>query len=166
MFTVEQYIGSIKANLEKQSGSLVRNLKNITAYNFSSDIDLLDFSASIEPTRFELSIIMFSMDKEGNEVFYEGIDPTVFAGSEEILPEVEYHQINDSQLDGFFEFYEQNEETLVPQEQEVFTDWFRQCWEEAGGTSMNLPSYFVFHDDYKSYDLKNKQWIDDEEKWS
>lgn len=101
MFTVEQYIGSIKANLEKQSGSLVRNLKNITAYTFSSDIDFLDFSAFIEPTRFELSITMFSMDKEGNEVFYEGNDPTVFAGSEEILPEVEYHQINDSHLDGF-----------------------------------------------------------------
>lgn len=30
---------------------------------------------------------------------------------------------------------------------------------------MNLPSYFVFHDDYKSFDLKNNQWIDDEDKW-
>lgn len=166
MFTVDHYIGSIKTNLEKQSGLLVRNLKNITAYNFSSDIDLLDFSAFIEPTRFELSIMMFSMDKEANEVFYEGNDTSVFAGSEEILPEVEYHQLNESQLNDFFEFYEQNEETLVPQEQEVFTDWFRQCWEEAGGTSLNLPSYFVFHDDYKSYDLKNHKWIDDEEKWS
>lgn len=166
MFTVDQYIGSIKTNLEKHSDLLVRNLKNITSYNFSPDIDMLDFSASIEPTRFELSIMMFSMDKEGNEVFDEGNDPKVFAGSEEILPEVQYHQVDDSQLDGFFEFYEKNEETLVPQEQKVFTYWFRQCWEEAGGASLNLPSYFIFHDDYKSYDLKNHKWIDDEEKWS
>ena len=166
MFTVDQYIGSIKTNLEKHSDLLVRSLNNIFSYNFSTDIDMLDFSAFIEPTRFEISITMFSMDKEGNEVFDEGNDPNVFAGSEEILPEVEYHQVDDSQLDDFFAFYEQNEETLVPQEQEVYTDWFRQCWEEAGGTSLNLPSYFVFHDDYKSFDLKNHKWIDDEEKWS
>jgi hypothetical protein len=166
LFTVDNYIGSIKANLEKQSDLLVGNLKNIFLYNFSSEIDLLDFSAFIEPTRFELSIRMFSMDKEANEVFYEGNDTTVFAGSEEILPEVEYYQLNDSQLDNFFEFYEQDEETLVPQEQKVFTDWFGQCWKNAGGASFNLPTYFVFHDDNKSYDLKNNQWIDDEEKWS
>ncbi|ESU34230.1 hypothetical protein G3A_02205 [Bacillus sp. 17376] len=166
MFTVDIYIGSIKASLEKQSDLLVRNLKSISEYNFSTDIDLLDFSAFIEPTRFEISITMFTMDKEANEVFYEGNDATVFAGSEEILPEVEYYQLNDNQLDDFFEFYEQNEEILVPQEQKVFTEWFSQCWQEAGGTSLNLPSYFVFQDDYKSYDLKNNQWIDDEEKRS
>ncbi|GAM12798.1 hypothetical protein [Mesobacillus selenatarsenatis] len=166
MFTVDHYIDSIKANLEKQTDLLVGNLKQSFSYNFSPDIDLLDFSAFIEPTRFELSIRMFSMDKEGNEVFDEGNDPPVFAGSEEILSEVEYHQMNDSQLDDFFEFYEQNEETLVPREQKVFIDWFSQCWEKAGGTSLKLPSYFIFHDDYKSYDLKSNKWIDDEEKWS
>jgi hypothetical protein len=166
MFSVDNYIGSIKSNLEKQSDLLVGNLKNIFTYNFSSDTDLLDFSAFIEPTRFELSIIMFSMDKEANEVFYEGNDTTVFAGSVEVLSEVEYHQLNDSQLDDFFAFYEQNEETLIPQEQKAFTDWFSQCWEKAGGDALDLPSYFVFHDDYKSFDLKNNQWIDDEEKWS
>lgn len=166
MFTVNHYIDSIKANLEKQSDLLVRNLKNIFGYNFSSEIDLLDFTAFIEPTRFELSISMFSMDKEANEVFYEGNDKTVFAGSEEILPEVEYYQLNDSQLDDFFEFYEENEETLVPQEKKVFTEWFSQCWEEAGGASLKLPSYFVFEDEYNSYDLKDQQWIDDEDKWS
>lgn len=166
MFTVDHYIGSIKTNLEKQSNLLVGNLKNVFAYKFFSEIDLLDFSAFIEPTRFELSIQMFSMDKNANEVFNEGSDTTVFAGSKEILPEIEYHQLNDDQLEGFFEFYEQNEETLVPQEQKVFTDWFIQCWEEAGGASLDLPSYFVYDDDYKSYDLRNKQWINDEEKWS
>lgn len=81
-------------------------------YNFSNDIDLLDFSAFIEPTRFELSIRLFSMDKECNEVFNEGNDKNLFAGSLEILPEVEYHQLDDSQLNNF---YEQNEETLVPE---------------------------------------------------
>ncbi|MEH6942977.1 hypothetical protein [Bacillus sp. JJ722] len=57
MFSVDNYVASIKSNLEKQSDLLVANLKKILSYNFSSDIDLLDFSAFIEPTRFELSII-------------------------------------------------------------------------------------------------------------
>jgi len=166
MFTVDNYISFIKTNLEKQSDLLVSNLKNILAYNFSTDIDLLDFTVFVEPTRFELSIIMFSMDKDANEVFYEGNDTTVFAGSEEILPEIEYYQLNDSRFDDFLVFYEQNEETLVPQEQKVITCWFSQCWENAGGALLNLPAYFVFHDEYKSYDLKNKEWIDEEEKWS
>ena len=166
MFAVDEYIRSIKGNLEKESESLIVNLKNIFTYNFSSDIDLLDFSPTIDPTRFEVSITMFSMDKEANEVFNEGNDTTVFAGSEEVLPEVVYYPLNNGQLDDFFEFYEQNEEALVSQEQQVFAEWFRQCWETAGGASLNLPSYFVFHDDYRSYDLKNEKWIDDEGKWS
>ncbi|MDI2586197.1 hypothetical protein OR571_03410 [Psychrobacillus sp. NEAU-3TGS] len=40
--------------------------------------------------------------------------------------------------------------------------------EKAGGISLNLhlPSSFVFQDDYKSIDLMNKKWMDDDEKWS
>lgn len=165
MFSVENYINTIKSNLEKQSDLLVGNLKNVNAFNFAPDIDLLDFSASIEPTRFEISITMFSMDKEGNEIFYEGTDNKTFAGSVELLPEIEYFQINISHLDDFNDFYEENEETLVSEEQKVFINWFNECWETAGGQGLHLPSFFVFHDYNKSFDLKNRQWIADENKW-
>ena len=50
MSAVDEYIRSIKGNLEKESESLVVNLKNIVTYNFSPEIDLLDFSSSIDPT--------------------------------------------------------------------------------------------------------------------
>jgi hypothetical protein len=166
MFSVDNYINSIKSNLDKQTDLLVENLRKVITYNFSKDIDLLEFSAFIEPTRFELAIRLFSMDKEANEVFYNGTDNTIFAGSTDVLPEVAYYQLDENQLNDFFDFYEQNEETLVPQEQKTFTDWFRECWVKAGGNSINLPSYFVFSDDLRSYDLTNNQWIDDEEKWS
>ncbi|MBP0724076.1 hypothetical protein J5Y03_02625 [Bacillus sp. RG28] len=166
MFSADKYISTIKSNLEKQSDIIIRNLKNIFTCNFSSEIDLLDFSAFIEPTRLELSIRMFSMDKEANEVFYEGDDTTVFAGSVEILNEVKYSQVNESHLDEFFDFYEQNYETLISEERKAFTEWFSQCWKNACGDELNIPSYFVFHDDYRSFDLKNNKWIDDEEKWS
>jgi len=166
MFSTDNYISTIKSNLEKQSDLIVENLKNIFSCNFSSEIDLLDFSAFIEPTRLELSIRMFSMDKDANEVFYEGDDTTVFAGSVDILNEVKYYQVNEGRLDDFFNFYEQNYETLISEERKAFTEWFSQCWKNASGDDLNLPSYFDFHDDYSSFDLKNNKWIDDEEKWS
>jgi len=166
VFTVENYIDSIEVHLEKQSGLVVDQLKKIFSYPFSKDIEVLDFTAFIEPTRFELSVIMFSMDNEANEVFNEGNDSTVFAGSEDVLQEVEYHQMNDNQLDTFFDFHEQNEEILISKEQNVFAQWFKRCWEKAGGASLDLPSYFTLHDSDDSLDLKNNCWMDAEEKWS
>lgn len=68
MFTVDEYMGSIKADLEKESALLIGNLKNVFTYKFASGTDLLEFVPSIEPTRFEVSIRMFSMDKDGSEV--------------------------------------------------------------------------------------------------
>lgn len=166
MFTVDQYIKSIQLNLNRHSNVLVEKLKNIFAYHFSTEIHLLDYAAFIEPTRFELSIMMFSMDEEGNEVFYEEADPTVFSGSIEVLPEIEYYALADKLLDSFFDFYEQNEEELAQKEQEVFSLWFKDCWKQAGGQAFNLPTYFGLHDDDQSFDLKNNRWMDDDEKWS
>ncbi|MGE6376691.1 hypothetical protein [Peribacillus muralis] len=167
MLTVDNYIDSIKANLEKHSELLVGNLKNIITYNYFSEIDLLDFTAFIEPTNFEISISMFSMDREANEVFYEGNDSTIFAGSVDVIPDVTYYQLIDNSLDNFLDnFYEENYPAIYELEQKAFTDWFSQCWKKSGGDILNLPSFFVFHDDTKSYELKNNQWIDDEEKWS
>lgn len=167
MLSVDRYIASIKANLEAHSDLLVANLKNINTYNYSSQIDLLDFTAFIEPANFEISIRMFSMDKEANEVFYEGNDTTVFAGSVDVIPDVAYYQLNDQSLDDFLEnFYEENYPAIYEAEQKAFTDWFSHCWKKSGGDSLNIPSFFVFNDDTKSYDLKNNQWIDDEDKWS
>ncbi|OIJ20706.1 hypothetical protein BKP45_08670 [Anaerobacillus alkalidiazotrophicus] len=167
MFTVDQYISSIKANLEKHSDVLVANLKNIFTYNFFSEIDLLDFTAFIEPTNFEISIRMFSMDKEANEVFYEGNDTTVLAGSVDVIPDIKYYQLNDNLLDDFIDnFYEENYPAISELEQKAFIDWFSENWKKSGGNILNLPSFFVFHDDIKSYDLKSNQWVDDDDKWS
>ncbi|WP_349730305.1 hypothetical protein [Peribacillus frigoritolerans] len=106
------------------------------------------------------------MDREANEVFYEGNDSTVFAGSVDIVSDVTYYQLIENSLDEFIDnFYEENYPTIYELEQKAFTGWFSQCWKKSGGDILKLPSFFVFHDDTKSYELKNNQWIDDEEKW-
>lgn len=164
MFTVENYIGSIESNLTKQTDLLVENLKEVLSNEFSEGVQLLDFNAFLEPTRFELSLMMFSMDTDGNEVFVEDGD-IGFADSVEVLPEVNYYKLDDEQLDAFFDFYEENEEVLVERERHVFSAWFTSCWEKAGGNEQQLPSFFGLHDGYESFDLKNGEWVDDEAKW-
>ena len=165
MFTIDDYTNSIKINLEKNSNKLISNISKIVDYNFFTEIDILDFVASIEPTRFELSIRMFSMDKVANEVFYEEDDNKVFAGSIDVLQDIEYYHLSDSQFDEFLDFYEENEDEIYDKEQRVFTNWFYNCWIKAGGQNFKLPSYFVFHDDDKSFNLKENKWISDDNKW-
>ena len=165
MFSIDSYIASIKSNLEKHTTTLTEELQKIISYKFNANVDLLDFSAFIEPTRFELSTMMFSMDKNANEVFGENITPNNFAGSVELLPEVSYFLLQDNQRDSFWDFYEQNVEGLVIKEHQVFTEWFVECWNKAGGKVFDLPAYFGFHDETRSYDLNNTRFVEDEEKW-
>ncbi|WP_409304914.1 hypothetical protein [Peribacillus sp. SCS-155] len=166
MFTIDNYTNTITNNLELNSEMLIQKLTEIRSLKIYSEVELLDFSAFMEPTRYELSIVMYSMDKEANEVFYEGDDPKMFAGSMNVLQEIVYYQESTDQMDKFLEFYEQNDEEIVIAEQETVKKWFLDCWEKANGQDFKLPSYLSFHDEYKSYDLKNNKWISEDEMWS
>lgn len=165
MFTTADYIASINTNLMKQSDFVVAALKKVLSYSFDSAIDLLDFSTFLDPTRFELSIRLFSMDFDANEVFGDMNNASIFAGSMELLSTSTYHQVENHLLHDFFDFYEQHEEQLVMQEQQAFVDWFSACWRQAGGQAFHLPAYFGFHDETNSYDLQNERFVEDEEKW-
>lgn len=165
MFSVDTYLHAMKENLKMNSELLVENLKRVCAYNFADEVELLDFSAFMEPTRFELSVMMFSMDREANEVFSE--DSAGFAGSEEVLPEVTYFQLDEKHSDEFFNFYEENEEEILAQEQNAVASWFRDCWVKACGEQVvELPAYFLFHAEFKSLELKTNMWIVDNDKWT
>lgn len=165
MFSIDSYIALIQSNLEKHTATLVEELQKIISYKFDVAVDLLDFSTFTEPTRFEISIMMFSMNKDANEVFGEDITPNSFAGSVEVLSNASYYHLQDNQRDIFWDFYEQNDEELVIKEQQIFTEWFVECWDKAGGKEFNLPAYFGFHDETPSYDLQNSKFVEDEEKW-
>ncbi len=167
MFTIDAYLQDIEDVLELNSKNLIDKLKEIDNLTFYSEVELLDFSTFVDPTHYTLSIVMFSMDKEANEVFYEGNDSNLFSGSMNIIDNIKYYQISDNQMNLFSTFYEENAETIVPKEQEVIKDWFEDCWITANnGQESGLPSYFSFHDEYKSYDLINKKWISEDEMWS
>ena len=165
MFTIESYRATIQENLEKHTAMFVGELNKIMSYRFDPDVDLLDFTIYTDTRCCEISIMMFSMAEDANEVFSEDRTSSNFAGSIEVLPTVAYHPLPDHQLHDFWAFYEKNEAELVSKEQQIFTDWFIECWDNAGGSAFHMPAYFEFHDEGSSYDLQNNRVIDSEEKW-
>ncbi|MCM3034240.1 hypothetical protein [Niallia sp. MER 6] len=163
MFTTKNYMNTFLTSLDNHTEVLTNKLKEIQTYQFSPTIDLIDFVVFMDQSTF--SIRMFSMDRDNNEVFKEEGSP-LFAGSEEIISDVECSYISDKQLDDFYSFYEQNEEELVPKEEKAIAEWFQNCWKDVGFDTLELPSYFVFHDAFQSFDLTAWKWMEEEEKWS
>ena len=54
MWSKYEYIASIQDHLEQHSDVLMDKLTEVVSYNFSPAIELLDFSAFIDPLRFEI----------------------------------------------------------------------------------------------------------------
>ncbi len=164
MYSVDSYKKKVDESLELYTNQLVQKLKEVSQYNYYSKIELLDFMFHLEPP-FDLTLMMYSMDRDANEVFYEGTEGSIFSGSESILESFSYFSLGADQEDMFWEFYDSNDRELAMIEKDVFVHWFLNCWRLAGGTSFKLSSYLCFHDENTSYDLKNSKWISDEEKW-
>ncbi|PFO74836.1 hypothetical protein COJ86_06565 [Bacillus cereus] len=163
MFTIENYKNSLIKGLETKSSDLIARLKATTQFTYYKEIDLLDFTAFVQS--FELSIVMFSMDGDANEVFYEGTDEGIFSGSYNVMDDVTYYTFSDEESDEFWDFYEKNDEKLSKIEMKVIVEWFATCWNKAGGKNVTLLSYFSFHDYDECYDLHNGKWISDGDKW-
>ncbi|MGG0738228.1 hypothetical protein [Niallia taxi] len=164
MFLVNKYMDTFVENLNNNTETLTKKLMEMRTYDFSPEIELLDFVVFMDQSSF--SIRMFTMDRDNNEVFKETEDSVLFAGSEGIVSDVEISHISDEHLDEFYSFYEENEEELSSKEEKAIGEWFQNCWKNAAEESINLPAYFVFHDALKSFDLTAWKWIDDKEKWS
>lgn len=163
LFTFENYRNSLIKELEVKSSDLIERLKATTHLNYYKEIDLLDFTVFVQS--FELSIVMFSMDGEANEVFYEGTEEGIFSGSYNVMDDITYFTFSSEESDEFWDFYEKNDAKLSELETKVIVEWFATCWNKAGGMNVTLPSYVSFHDDNECYDLHNGKWISDGDRW-
>ncbi|MFE4426441.1 hypothetical protein ACFRH9_04985 [Peribacillus butanolivorans] len=139
---------SVEENLEAKSETLISNMQELHKYTIYSKVELLDFVAFVDdPSEFDLSITMFSMDRQANEVFNEGTDSTIFAGSLGMIENVRYTHLLGNQKDDFWDFYEHNQEELNLAEKQAFATWVADCWKKADGQAITLPTYFSLHDD-------------------
>ncbi|MED0665099.1 hypothetical protein P4T04_02040 [Bacillus badius] len=163
LFTIEKYSHTVKGSLQRSSEELIQQIRKTLDFNYYDQIDLLDYTAFIQP--YEISIVMYSMDRNANEVFYQGSESNIFAGSYDLIEDVEYFNLLDDQEGEFWAFYEQHEEEISKIETQIMVDWFKDCWKRAGGERVKLQSYFSFHDYDHCFDLQNNQWITDGDKW-
>ncbi|KYG30380.1 hypothetical protein ACU3L3_09880 [Priestia endophytica] len=163
MFTIENHIASLKEGLQRHSDALIHCTKETLTFNYYEKIDLLDFTAFVQS--FGLDIVMFSMDRGAGEVFYEGNEISIFAGSYNLLEDIEYYHIPDEKKDEFWTFYEEADYPISEAETKVIVEWFADCWNKANGKSVSLPAYFSFHDYDPFFDLYENKWITDGDKW-
>lgn len=178
MFTVETYIDALKTTLENNSEQLIQKLKQVRAYNYFKEIDLLDIIITIqyfkeieiidfltEVPPFTLSITLYSMDNDTNEVIYEGDNINIFGGSQELLRETEYYYLKHNHYNSFEEAYNATGEQLDAIQEQVLVEWFSRCWDNAEGKDISLPIYVSFHENENSYDLHQNKWVSFNEKW-
>ncbi|MDQ0229022.1 hypothetical protein [Metabacillus malikii] len=163
MLTTQTYIQDVKQNLQKASEKLIQQIRHSVNFQYDERVKVLDYTAFTQVN--ELSIMMYSMDRSANEVFYQGEEKHLFAGSYEVLEDISFYPVSDEELDIFWEFYGQNDEELSRMETEVIVAWFIDCWKQAGGQNAKVHSYFSFHDVDKCYDLHDDKWITDGDKW-
>ncbi|MDR2832575.1 MAG: hypothetical protein LBV67_02540 [Streptococcaceae bacterium] len=131
MFTIEQYSKTITVKLEEISHVLINNLHSIFQTDFLKEGSiLLDFTLFIDYYPSLIAIRLFQLD----------IHETDVCESIEILPENEYFHIAESLVenDKFAEFYEANDEELPKLEEKTFFEWFKKCWETAGGPEVPI----------------------------
>ncbi|MFP3727462.1 hypothetical protein U8V72_19975 [Priestia filamentosa] len=164
MTTIRNYTQALEQSLKQSKPVLISKLKEISGFKFFKDIDLLEFNFQVYATDFQL--MLYSMDKEANEVFYEGNDKNIFSGSDTVLEETEYLFLTDEELDTFDDSLFEHDEELAKIQEETVVTWFMSCWNEAIGTKFPLPVYVGITDAESCYDIQNNKWISDEDKWA
>lgn len=157
IYDIESYENEIRKKLANYTNHLINELRDICSYKLYPDVGLLKFCASIQS--WDLNLMVYSMNSEVDKVFNEYDKESLFYESKEIFKELEYYQIEESQEDLFFNFYEKNYEILEVLEKKIILEWFLSCWEQSGGLSLKFPVYFLFNDDIKYYDIQNSKWI-------
>jgi hypothetical protein len=121
--------------------------------NYNPEIKILKFELFIEPTRFEIEIMMFSMDKEGNEIFNKKKEQRkYFSGSIKIGKKAYYLKRFESEKEE--EIYNENYNEV---EKDIIA-WFIDCWNKSNCKKVKLPCYIGIHDDSNLFDLKNLKW--------
>lgn len=163
MFRIDEYIASIADNLAEKNGLLMAYLRKIDDLAISTDVKNLIFTLYIEPSRFELTFVLFSYDNCANEV--SGISEDGKLVSSVSSQDMPYFSLSGSVVNQYEDFYEENEWEIYTKEQEVFFSWFLANWKSGIHGQNPIPVYLQIHDEEQILDLKNEKRISSEEIW-
>lgn len=163
MFVVDDYIASVSSNLAEKDDLLLAYLRKLRELEISTDVKNLLFILYIEPSRFELTFVLFAYDNHANEVM--GISKDGNFVSSVSSQEISYLSLSHSDFKEYEDFYEEHEWEIYTKEQEVFFRWFLANWKVGGQVQHPMPLYLQIHDEEQTLDLKQEKWISSEKIW-
>lgn len=163
MFVVDEYIALIASNLAEKDELLLAYLRKIRELESSPDVKNLLFTLYIEPSRFDLTFVLFAYDNHANEVM--GLSEGGKFGSSVSSQEISYLSLSNSEFKEYEEFYEEHEWEIDTKLQKVFFSWFLAKWKVRGQAKHPMPVYLQIHGEERTLDLKQEKWISSEEIW-
>lgn len=137
MFVVDNYIALVSSNLAEKDDLLLAYFRKVSELEISPDVKNLLFTLYIEPSRFELTFVLFAYDNQANEVMglTEGGNLVSSVSSQEIR----YLSLSNSEFKEYEEFYEEHEWESDTKCQEVFFNWFLAKWKGGGQALHPMP---------------------------
>lgn len=163
MLVVDDYIALASSNLAEKDNLLLAYLHKVSELKISPDVKNLLFTLYIEPSRFELTFVLFAYDNHANEVM--GLSEGGNLVSSVSSQEFPYLSLSNSQFKKYEEFYEEHEWEIDTKRQEVFFSWFLAKWKVGGLAQHPMPIYLQIHDEERTLDLKQEKWISSEKIW-
>lgn len=163
MFVVDDYIALVSSNLAEKEDLLLAYLRKVSELKISPDVKNLLFTLYIEPSRFELTFVLFTYDNHANEIM--GLEEGGNFVSSVSSHEIPYLSLSNSEFKEYEEFYEEHEWEIDTKQQEVFFNWFLAKWKLGGQAQHPMPMYLQIHDEERTLDLKQEKWISSEKIW-
>lgn len=153
----------VKLFLESIKGRMIAELSEIIGGNYGlyedareEEIAFLDF----EINQDGYSINLYPSDEDYSQLGYKAVlseFPNGFVRDKNLgLSLSEYDFDNEEDLNRMDDFYEALDKD--------FSSWFTKCWDEADGKNATKPFYLMAHDSNSAFDLKEKKWIDTQER--
>jgi hypothetical protein len=163
-YNAANYKRWIRDLLEGLSPALESQLRTILGYQFHPRVVLLDTEVFWDGLREGVPLRMFLMNAHNCETFHQ--DPAYFPSpSIGILEEVRavIPQSEEARQQRFADAGVDTQEI----EAATLVEWFVGRWIRAGGQECRLPAYMCYHDDNRSFDLRQLKWEPDSQgKWN
>jgi hypothetical protein len=130
----------LRQALEPLTDKCVAALATALAQNHPPDTVLIDINVRASDLATDFTPTWFRMDETTGQIG----DPQYLMLSDR--PIVDDDAVGDGSM-------------------QILAEWFADCWNRAGGATSAYPAYLCQHDDIESFDLRQRIWIDDEQKW-
>jgi hypothetical protein len=143
-----------RSQLGRFQKSLIDELRKVVRAKPPAKMELLLFEIQSDWRIFPVHA--FAYDKRAAEVYFK---PPFYASllgkAGRLIPEGVIDQ----------NAFENDSVATFETGARILAEWFRGCWQAAGGDRFPLPAYIMHHDRGEALDLHAGAWVDTESMW-